>query len=217
MSKIIIISTGWRCTEFVNRCVESVSSQNVKSEVVHNWIIDDDNQRKGKVFNFLRALSETNPTDDDLIFDLDLDDQLEAGSIETVRETYAMSPELLLTYGSYRTESGRPARFNGEYFEENFRYTKWVASHLKTFKYGLFKKIKHRDLMGADGKHYMTCSDLAFMFPMMEMAGLDRIQNIKKVLYIYNDLSPYNDHKAWGDEQRRTDRWIRKQPKYRRI
>jgi hypothetical protein len=38
--------------------------------------------------------------------------------------------------------------------------------------------------------------DLAFMWPMLEMSGLDHFRFIEDVLYVYNETNPLNEHKV---------------------
>jgi len=59
-------------------------------------------------------------------------------------------------------------------------------------------------------------SDLAFMFPMLEMAGY-HIANIEKSIYVYNMDNPLNDHKKNLGLQQRTDLYIRSKEKYKRL
>lgn len=72
----------------------------------------------------------------------------------------------------------------------------WATSHLRTFRKFLWDQIKQEDLKDSDGNYFNIGWDLAFMYPMIEMAGDKRIKFIDKVLYIYNDLNPNNDFKT---------------------
>jgi glycosyltransferase involved in cell wall biosynthesis len=234
---IKIISTGWRCEQYYQRCIESVLSQKCIGAMVMMSIVIDESvggypyldtffkskskipirfikksNRMGKVFNFIQAVKNTNPQPEDILCDVDLDDYLEPGALQRVATEYRKKNDLLLTYGSYRMESGRPARFNGFYTTESYRTSPWYATHLKTFKYKLFSRIANGDLFGRDGKFLQICADVAMMFPMLEMAGLSRIKHIPQVLYCYNDLNPLNDHKIPGNEQKLTEIWLRGRP-----
>jgi hypothetical protein len=62
-----------------------------------------------------------------------------------------------------------------------------------------------------------TCSDLAMMFPLLEMAGHDRIKYIQQEIYEYNDENPVNDHKLRGAQQALTETWLRQQPRFQRL
>jgi len=212
-----IICTGWRCEEYYARCLDSIRGQSCRGYTAKYTSIIDEAPRIGKIANFILGLSRIKPQDEDVVIDLDLDDYLEPGALEIVAQTYERNPGILLTYGSYRMESGREARFNGEYVTDNFRSQKWKASHLKTFKYKLLKNIQGKDLKGKDGKSLMTCADLALMYPMLEMAGLDRIKHIKECLYCYNDLNPLNDHKVAKEDQVRTTKYLKGLMPYKRL
>jgi len=219
-NKIIVISTGWNCEEYIGRCLDSVQNQKiVNTKIEHHVMVDDKNplKRMGKVYNFIKLLTGIRPDDEDIILDVDLDDYLEVWAANKIKEVFEFRPNLLLSYGSYRMESGKQARFNGEYKTDDFRNQKWKAGHLKAFRYKLFRQIKIRDFRGPDGRWLMTAGDLAMMFPMMEMAGLDRIIHVKECLYCYNDLNPYNDHKIAKADQLRNERFLRRKPRYKRV
>jgi len=233
-----IISTGWNCRDTIDRCIKSVDEQSYR-DIEHLLVIDDasgsperfemnanfqskirrtltyQKGRKGKMYNFTQQLATLNPSDDDIIVDLDLDDYLLPHALEIVNNAYERWPELLLTYGSYITESGRPERFNGIYKSNAFRSQRWKASHLKTFKYKLFKNIHKKDLKGKDGRCLKVCADMAMMFPMLEMAGLNRIYFNEVPIYVYNDISKYNDHKTQGEEQKRVEKYLRAKARYK--
>ena len=215
-SKIIVVSTGHANTpiDLVERCYNSIASQGF-TNVVTTMIIDK--ARIGKLANFVNTIAGAKPEMDDIICDVDLDDYLLPGAFDVVMKAYCDNPDLLLTYGSYVTSSGKPARFNGKYKTDSFRTQKWKASHLKSFKYKLYRQIKLRDLKGSDGNFFMTTSDMALMFSMMEMAGLDRIRHITESLYCYNDESPLSDHNINADIQKRNEIYIRRQPRRQRI
>ena len=55
------------------------------------------------------------------------------------------------------------------------------------------------------------------MFPMLEMAGKEKIRFVEKPLYIYNDMSELNDHKVSPSDQIDTDKWLRAQKPYKKI
>lgn len=247
MQHFKIICTGWRCEEFFERCLDSILEQSYRNFDVVAWIDEILNigkpgynpycalvhkekyrsvknnfdnmtlKRYGKMVNFINGIARLKPSDEDIIVDVDLDDYLEMGALYTVAAEYDRNPDLVLTYGSYRCESGKAAVFNGEYQSDRFRQVRWKASHLKTFKYKLFKKIRVGDFKGKNGKPFMTCADVAMMFPMLEMAGLDRIKHIKECLYCYNDLNPVNDHKIAKQDQERTVKYLRSLPPYKRV
>jgi len=217
MVRFEVLSTGYRCDDTIDRCIKSVQEQTYQN-VTHRWKVDGEGkERFGKMFNFFNLAKQV--PGDHVICDLDLDDHLEPDALETVAKEYEANPNLLMTtYGSYRMESGRPARFNGAYTSDKFRGLAWRGTHLKTFKASLFHKIKIESFKGPpDGGWLMVCADLAMMWPMMEIAGLDRIKFIDKPIYIYNDLSDLNDHKTQGAMQKRVEKWLRSRKPYKRL
>jgi glycosyltransferase involved in cell wall biosynthesis len=92
----------------------------------------------------------------------------------------------------------------------------WVTSHLRTFRKNLWDKIKDEDLRDTDGEYYKTAWDLAFMYPMIEMAD-SHCKFIPHTLYVYNDLNPICDGTIRGMEQLRTAERIKAKKEYERI
>jgi glycosyltransferase involved in cell wall biosynthesis len=88
----------------------------------------------------------------------------------------------------------------------------WAASHLRTFYAGLFKKIPIHDLL-YEGKFLPMAWDLAFMIPMLEMAGPHH-RFVKEVLYLYNRMNPISDHKINLALQSACGKHVRSLPTY---
>jgi glycosyltransferase involved in cell wall biosynthesis len=156
--------------------------------------------------------------DDDVICLLDGDDELNGCyALEPIRAAY-QSPNVWLTYGSYERMSGDPRTFNGPYrSDDRVRTFRWHASHLKTFRYGLWKHLPESALKDPDGEWLKVCSDVAIMIPLIEMAGMLRTRYIKQTIYQYNDLNPENDHKTRAEEQLRIAKWLRTQKPFERL
>ena len=53
-----------------------------------------------------------------------------------------------------------------------------------------------------DGRYFATAWDLAFMLPMLEMAGPEHIRIVEEMVYVYNNSNPISDHRAARDDQR---------------
>jgi len=98
--------------------------------------------------------------------------------------------------------------------DRSFRQYKFISSHLRTFKAKLWNSIRDEDLRDTDGKYYSVGWDVAFMFPMLEMAGPGRILNIPNVLYCYNRFNPISDDVIRQDEQHRVEMRVREGSKY---
>jgi glycosyltransferase involved in cell wall biosynthesis len=92
----------------------------------------------------------------------------------------------------------------------------WVTSHLRTFRRWLWDKIDDKDLRDENGNYFKVAWDLAFMYPMIEMAG-DHIKFIDRILYIYNDLNPLCDGTVRTKEQLKTAEYIQNKNTYARL
>jgi glycosyltransferase involved in cell wall biosynthesis len=166
------------------------------------------------------AIESCNPSDDDVIVILDGDDWLASPlSLEMLNNAYKFK-KCWMTYGSYIEY---PSKRRGDFckpvstsvIEESvFRSVPWIFSHLKTFKYGLWKKIDKKDFIDPKTDEYFEkTQDLAFMLPMLEMSGRNTAF-INEILYVYNLANPLNDHKVGHFEQLRIESHIRGKQKY---
>jgi len=90
-----------------------------------------------------------------------------------------------------------------------FRQDKWRASHLRSFKYKLWKHLDPDYLQDDYGDFYKTAYDQAMMLPLLEMAS-DKSYFINDVLYVYNKENPLNVDKIKAIVQYETMLEIRK-------
>lgn len=127
----------------------SVASQAIDHDPRFSLIVN--NEKKYKVRNVVDALASVSPDDEDIVLIVDGDDRLAHESVlQKVLDIY-MDKNALLTYGSHLNDRGVRADMCRAYSDRvirrnAFRYAKWHASHLKTFKYKLFKQIRFDDL-----------------------------------------------------------------------
>lgn len=125
---------------------------------------------------------------------LDGDDELLPGAVERIRAEYT-KPDVLLTYGSFewwidgKRDYTRPwnATPTPDYVVHENAYRKdiWRATHLRTFKAGLFQAIPNTHLQWPTGNYVDAAYDLATMWAMLELAG-GRFSFIRERLYRYN-------------------------------
>jgi hypothetical protein len=90
----------------------------------------------------------------------------------------------LLTYGQYMTSDGVAGHCQA-YVRNDYRREPWYASHLKTFRAGLFQLLTPEDLQ-LDGEWLSLAVDVAVMIPMMELAQPDRVLFCEEVLCVYH-------------------------------
>ncbi len=210
-------ATGRLVDDFVAR--HSLPSSFI--EVVHNT------KRVGTALENIYTAVHTRIPDDAVVLSVDGDDTLSyKGVLERLEKAYA-NPDIWMTFGRFVVIPG------GEFWAQcwkypeevirtrSFRASPIVPTHLKTFKAGLFKKIKKEDLLGPDGTFFKKAGDMAFMFPLLEMCapkgpvGVNHSMFIEDtVLYVYNAGTELNDHFIGRQEQIELDQLIRSKPPY---
>tara|TARA_R100000664_G_C2719047_1_gene113129 strand:- start:112 stop:750 length:639 start_codon:yes stop_codon:yes gene_type:complete len=165
------------------------------------------------------AIESAKMEDEDVIAVLDGDDWFaRKESLEILAKTYEET-NCSLTYGSYveypTKVRGKFAKKVPQFVIESkaFRQSEWMTSHMRTFKYKLWKNIKKEDLCDEDGKYYKRAGDLAAMYPMLEMAG-DKIEYVEDVVYVYNRANPLNEDKVDHSEQLRIEAKLRQGKPY---
>ena len=242
-NRILAVSSMYNVEEWISRTINSVVNQdyenykyilvddistdntvNVAKSLTkdkNNVIIKTNVEKKYSLRNIYEGIKELNPKDDDIIVTIDGDDWLANNKVfKFLDETYKKTG-CWMTYGSYiEYPTGNMGIESSQYPSEqlkdpnfNFRKGKWRASHLRTFKYGLWKKIKEEDFLDWNGEFYKTSIDKAFMYPMIEMAR-EKSLFIPQPLYVYNFTNPLNVHKVRRDLQLQTSHYLKeiKQP-----
>ncbi len=150
-------------------------------------------KRVGALANEYKGIWLCKPSE--IIVNLDGDDWMAHEYVlEILNRVYA-DPDVWVTYGQFVYHTGDPgwaAQVPDEIIEQNaFREYTWVTTAMRTFYAGLFHKIKKEDLL-YEGQFFQMSGDLAYMFPIVEMAG-KHSRFIPDVLYIYNVGTSIND------------------------
>lgn len=145
---------------------------------------------------------------------LDADDTLYPDAIEKAMKKFA-NPDVWVTHGSYiKNSKGSTTRVSKPYPKNAVvRKYKWRASHFKCFRYGLFAHLTKEDFMH-NGAWMQAASDLALMFPVIELAGMDRVRFISKPIYHYNDNTGCNTNRA---EQKKCAKIVRRKTQRTRL
>lgn len=202
--------------------LSSDGTQNIIEQLIknnNNFIFIKNKTKKYALKNIVEGIKISNPLDEDIIVTLDGDDWFSNKKVlNTLKNVYEEN-QCLLTYGSYCEIPGykigaEASEYSEEVKKNNlYRQDRWRASHLRTFKYKLWKNIKDEDLRDTDGNYYRMTWDQAFMLPMLEMSG-GKIEYIKDILYCYNRENPINDDKINSFLQQKTQWIIRNKEKY---
>jgi len=213
---------------FTATIIDDISTDNTFS-LIQKGIKGDKrfNVIKNKTKNFALknislAIKAAPISDEDVVIVLDGDDWLPSTDVLNYLTKVYNEEDVLLTYGSYEEfpsgERGvEPSPYPNEVIKNNsFRGDMWRASHLRTFKYKLWKQIDQKDLIDNDGEYYKMAYDQAMMLPMLEMAG-QKIRYIDEVLHVYNRVNPLNVDKQKAQEQFQTMKRIRAKKPYSRV
>lgn len=183
-----VISTGFAVPADARRkCIESVRSQfrpPLGPAYDHVYIdAAEQDPPKSHFENLIEVIGKL--PDDRIVACLDGDDWLGPPSaLVTVARYFAAGA--WVSYGSFQFADGRRGVPSEPYLPgENIRKVPWKATHLKAFKAGLFRRIKHEDFK-MNGEWLPHARDLALMFPLLELAGPARTAHVRECIYIYN-------------------------------
>jgi hypothetical protein len=81
----------------------------------------------------------------------------------------------------------------------------------------LWRAIDENYLKDDTGKYWEVAGDLAFMYPMIEMAGKENYRFMPEINYVYNEENPINDHKVNMGSVSRIVNILRNKPKYNKL
>lgn len=213
---------------FKHILIDDLSTDNSYSKALN--LIQNDNRfnliknniKKYPLRNFYEQIKNYNLEDEDIIVLLDGDDWFFSVSTLEILNSYYNKTNCLMTYGSYIDYLSNKKGYWSKKIPEDviknnsIRKYEWSSSHLKTFKYKVWKEIKEEDLKDSNDNFYNMTADLAIMFPMLEMCG-DRSLYIDDILYVYNSANPINEHKVNVFLQQTIEHEIRNKKPYNKI
>ncbi len=205
MPEVVVVSTAYApAPEFRRQCELSVLTQTIPVQHVY---IDASVQGGTCTENVYNTVHNLDP--ETIVLWIDGDDWLASEDVVTrvLQEykrgawctfgSFAVWRESAITPGLDAYKPTRPVR--------ECRQDAWYASHLKTFRAGLFHQIKREDLWTpnpdsrTDSDWLTECVDLAIMWPLLEMADA-RARFIPEILYVYNYTNPISVHNS-GDKR----------------
>lgn len=217
MNRFVFIIPFRNVKDFISHCYESLLIQNNKnwiaifcddastdgtSDIIpkdDRFIIKRNENRITALPNIHNGIINNNLNDEDIICILDGDDFLiRKDTIDILDKLY--NDETLLTYGQYVWPNGNMGHCI-PYNEQSFKRLRtggYWASHIRTFKYKLYKELLNQDpdllcYKNIKGEFYTITYDIAIMTPLMEIAGLKRIKFNPEPVYYYR-IHPQNDH-----------------------
>jgi glycosyltransferase involved in cell wall biosynthesis len=191
----------------------SDNTVDVIQDFVYEYSLEDTfllnlNETRQYALHNLHDMVQVECEDDDVFITLDGDDWLSGDDVLSKLDQIYTEEDCWLTYGSYAVyPGGGDSSFHVSEYPQDViesgdfkKDPQWRASHLRTFKAKLAKRLTKEDLLDEDGGYYHYAYDQALMFPMMEMAR-ERIRFIPDILCVYNDENPMNVHKVEPQSQ----------------
>ena len=217
MNRFVFIIPFRNVSQFIQDCAASLLNQSNKNWIAifcddastdgttklipkdERFIIKSNINRLTALPNIHNGIMDSNLNDEDIICILDGDDFLvNNNAINIIDKLY--QDDTLLTYGQYMWPNGQAGHCKA-YTREEFlklREGDYWASHMRTFKYKLYKEILNQDpnlscYKDSKSEYYTITYDVAIMTPLMEMAGFDRIKFNPIPVYYYR-IHQQNDH-----------------------
>jgi glycosyltransferase involved in cell wall biosynthesis len=216
---IHILTTLYNCENYIEKSLGSIMGQNYKDfkcyitddlstdnsvNTTKNFIKNDNRfiliENKSKMYqpgNYDQILrGDYNIDDNDIIVEVDGDDWLpDANVLNRINNVYSDN-KIWIANGSFRYSTGQMGFATKPRSINNIRNEVFTASHIRTWKSFLWRKIDQSDLKDENGNYWKVAGDLSFMYPMLEMAGDEHYKFMDEINYIYNETNPLNDHKV---------------------
>lgn len=236
--KIVVISPFYNSQEYIDKCILSVAQQDYEnylhilindcstdnslevvkqtieslpSELANKFMIINNKENRGALYNQVNAISSVNISSNDIIMLLDGDDWLvnnntifhlyndyyQLGAEFTYGSCWSLADNIPLVAQDYPTNVKQSKSYRTHKFNWGIPYT-----HLRTFKKELFDSLENLDGFKDDnGNFYRAGGDNAMFYEIIEQADPENIIAIKEIVYNYNDINPLNDYKVNSVEQ----------------
>jgi glycosyltransferase involved in cell wall biosynthesis len=175
-----------------------------------NWRIarNEKNMRRGyNISPYTKHIKDFIQDDENVLVFIDGDDWLYDDTVlEKLNEVY-QSKNYWMTYGRMicypSGEEGNPQNtsYGKEVHDHNlYRRDYWRASHLRTFKWHLYKQIRIESMIySKTGEYYFHAEDLATSYPCLEMSPESKIGVLNFNSYIFN-ATPSNRERGAARE-----------------
>jgi glycosyltransferase involved in cell wall biosynthesis len=235
--RFLVFTAGFNSQKWVSKNILSVKKQTYKN-FLHIVVDDATTDRTGQLIrrfhhermisyrnnknirwisNALQYINKHTMSEEDVIVVVDLDDWLANPHVlQKLYEIYT-DHDCWMTCGGYAEFSGRRMKKVNMKSPKIRKIREMGFTHLKTFKSFLWRNINRNDLKGQDGKYARCTYDRAIMYPMAEMATLNKIYFVDELLYIYNQSNPLSVCNIEGRNQKKNKRWFRGKKTYPRL
>lgn len=182
-----------------------------------HFISNPERCRKMKnIYNGIHSLC----SDHEIVVQLDGDDAFIDDQLFDHLNKLYQTHDIWLTYGSDTLHYAQPTP-QKIMQEGSFRKHKWIYAPTRTFYAWLFKAIKLQDFIaesvpGYQGLFFPSADDVAFMYPMLEMAA-SHCAFIKDTNYEVNTHNPLSNKKIEINLQDTASADVRSRAPYKRL
>jgi glycosyltransferase involved in cell wall biosynthesis len=237
---MVIVTTLYNCENYIDLCINSLVNQKFKDfkcyitddistdnsvektkkliEGDERFILIENNTKLYQPGNYDQVIRyNQNIDDNEIIIEVDGDDWLAKSDVlGRINEIYT-NQDIWIANGSFRYSSGQIGFAAAPKNIDNIRNETFTASHLRTWRAFLWRAIDENYLKDENGEYWRVAGDLAFMYPMIEMAGEEHYKFMPEINYIYNGENPLNDHKVNSNAVNDLVIKLRNQPKYNKL
>lgn len=207
------------------KAVNSRVANNPKFHLIKN------SENKGAAYNYNEYFDTIEISNEDILIHLDGDDWLATSTVLSDLNDLYVKEDLWMSYGYYVTYRNNndieynPFPQNTEYSEFVHTYSKyrtdhWRASHMRTYKWFLYKNIDKADLKSKiDGKYFWHASDLSWAYPCLEMCPKEKIGVLKFPTYMLNRAEGQAERteERESDDNTKYEVEIRNKKKYKTV
>ncbi len=237
---MIVMTTFYNAADYIERCVGSLMGQRFRDFTC--YLIDDmstddsverakamiqgderfvlivNEDKKYKNLNYIGILNDIAEIDEnEVVVELDGDDWLpDSKVLSRINDVY-QDGNVWITNGSFKYSSGAEGFSAPQVFFDILRTQRFTASHLRTWRVFLWREIKDEDHRDNNGDYLKVNADLAYMLPMLEMAGPQHYRYLPETNLIYNEMNPINDHKVDMTLVNKSSVEIREREQYKRL
>jgi glycosyltransferase involved in cell wall biosynthesis len=216
---MVIVTTVYNCKNYLPLCINSMRSQTFTDFTCYltddlstddsvkeiESLIEGDNRFKliknnTKFYqpgNYDQVIRNNSDIDDnEVIVEIDGDDWLPDRNVLKRINDYYLDQNIWIANGSFKYHNGALGFSSPQQNFDDLRNSRFTASHIRTWRAFLWRKILVKDLKDENGVYWRISGDLSFMFPMLEMSGLEHYKFMPEINYVYNGGNPLNDHKV---------------------
>ena len=189
---------------YINDCSTDNTLQKVKNLVKNNskWNIVSNKKNMKRGYNISpmnENIQKFMNDDEEILVFVDGDDWLADSNVLTKLNDFYNARQCWMSYGGMvcwkggeEVNEANPQNSSYSYDihkSKNYRKDLWRASHLRTFKWWLYKKIRDKDLRySKTDEYYFHAEDLATSYPCLEMSGIDKIGVHDFITYVFNEF-----------------------------